>query len=272
MKKRRISLVGGTFAAIILLVLAFLLRLSVHRPAEVALPEPADTESGGERLPDAGQEAIRRVEVAPDTVQRVIDRLARPEHYSRTITAERYYSGGSGVAAAEVRAAYGWTRLDMTEGGETRHVITGAPAAQGSAEDARSYVWYGEETAYFSGAASISADEEQSIPTYEDILRLPSEAIAAADYRTLDTVNCIYVETYPDASGYKDRYWISVETGLLAAAERMRGESVVYRMAGLAVDTGTVTAEAFTLPDGTVLFDPAAMERTDERTDMENEG
>lgn len=56
--------------------------------------------------------------------------------------------------------------------------------------------------------------------TYEDILALPPERIAAADYRALEGVNCIYVETEPDEAGYVERYWVSVSSGLLAAAER----------------------------------------------------
>jgi len=250
-RKSRISLVGLAFAALLVLVIAFLLRISLHRPAEVVLPETAGEESRGDAVSDLAQEGVRRVEVTPETVQLVIERLARPESYSRTIVIERYWSGGSGQSTAEVRAAAGWMRLDVTENAETRHVITG---------DGQSWIWYGEDARYYSGAAPLTADEEQSIPTYEDILLLETGRIAAADYRSLDTVDCIYVETAPDEAGYTERCWIAVDTGLLAAAERLQGESVIYRMAGLSVSTGDVGADAFTLPDGELLFDPGARE------------
>ena len=246
-KRHRISLVGVAFAALLVLVVAFLLRVSLHRPTEVILAETGGAESGGDVVSDVGQESIRRVEVTPETVQLVIERLARPENYSRTVVVERYWSGGSGQSSAQVAVSGGWTRLDATGNGETRHVITGG---------GRSWVWYGEDEAYYAGASALSADEEQSIPTYEDILLLDTSAIALADYRMLDTTNCIYVETYPDAGGYVERYWIAVENGLLAAAERAQGETAVYRMAGLSVESGTASAEAFTLPDGTMLHDP----------------
>ena len=106
-------------------------------------------------------------------------------------------------------------------------------------------------------ASALTQDAEQGILTYEDILALPPERIAAADYRALEGVNCIYVETEPDEAGYVERYWVSVSSGLLAAAERECDGAVVYRMAALTVSYDGVDAEDFTLPNGTVLYEPA---------------
>ena len=106
-------------------------------------------------------------------------------------------------------------------------------------------------------ASALTQDAEQGILTYEDILALPPERIAAADYRALEGVNCIYVETEPDEAGYVERYWVSVSSGLLAAAERECDGAVVYRMAALTVSYDDVDAEDFTLPNGTVLYEPA---------------
>ena len=252
-KKRRISLVGVAFVALLLLVLTFLVRLTLHRSPEVRLPELESTESGGDVISEAGQESIRRVEVTPGTVQLVIERLARPDRYSRTVTIERYWSDGSGQMMAQVRVTDGWTRVDVTgENEELRHAITGG---------GRSWVCFGSEGPVYSGAAALSADEEQGIPTYEDILLLDPAAIAVADYRTLNDENWVYVETSPDASGYAERYWIAVANGLLTAAERLQGETVTYRMTGLATETGDVGVEAFQLPDGEALFRPSTGER-----------
>lgn len=112
----------------------------------------------------------------------------------------------------------------------------------------RTWVWYGGSELYYESAAAFTADEEQGIPTYEDILRLDKKRIAAADYRLLDTVDCIFVETAADDGGYIERYWVSVSNGLLCAAEKLQGEDVVYRMAGMSVDSGNVAEDAFTLP------------------------
>ncbi len=257
-RKRRVSALGVAFALLVGLVVFFFLRLSLHRPPPVALPTPEQTEQSGEVAPKTEQEALRRVEVTPLTVQLVIERLARPENYSRTILFERFWRGTSGVGTASVSADGGWTRVDQTNrNGETRHSIT-------SAEE--SWIWYGESDSVYRGAASVSADEEQSIPTYEDILRLDTAEISAADYRSLDGVSCIYVETVPDGDGYVNRYFIAVGTGLLASMERLRDGETIYRMTALGAERDTVGAAAFTLPDGTVLHDPGTNENG------ENEG
>ena len=252
MKKRRVSLIGAAFAVLIVLVLVFLLRLTAHRPPAVVLPETEGAQSGSGVILDEGRGAIQRVEVTPQTVQRVIECLARPENYSRTLTIERYWSGGSGLTSAAVYTAGGWTRVDVAEdGAETRHVITG---------DGRSWIWYGSDGRVFTGAAALSADEEQSIPTYEEILLLDTGRIASADYRTLGEVNCIYVETAQDASGYAERYWVSVDSGLLVASERDDGNRLIYRMMGLDVDIGGAEEQEFRLPNGEFLFRPSKAE------------
>ena len=77
----------------------------------------------------------------------------------------------------------------------------------------------------------------------ETILDLPVEDIAAADYRSVSDVNCIYVETVQDPEGYTQRYWVSVETGLLVASERLL-EETIYRMASL-TDLSTPSTDRF---------------------------
>lgn len=165
-----------------------------------------------------------RIAVRPDTVQSAIATLERPARYSRAITIERYYSGGSGVDRSSVSVDGAWMRVDTEQAsGAQSHTISNGE---------RTWVWYGGSELYYESAAAFTADEEQGIPTYEDILRLDKKRIAAADYRLLDTVDCIFLETAADDGGYIERYWVSVSDGLLCAAEKLQGEDVVYRMAG----------------------------------------
>ncbi len=246
MRKRRFSLFGIAFTVLIVLVIAFLLRLTMHRPPAVTLPETGDEQNAGDVVRESGGTAIRRVEVTPETVQRVIERLARPENYSRTVTLERFWTGGGGQTSATVSVMDGWTRVDAAEnGGEERHVITG---------EGKSWIWYGTDERFFTGAAAISADEEQGIPTYEDVLRLNTAYIKTADYCIFNGVNCIYVETAPADSDYSERWWVSVESGLLIAAERWEGEALVYRLTALEADLGGVDEQAFRLPNGELPF------------------
>ena len=247
MGKKKMTPVSMALGALILVVVAFMVRGSLRQPEKIVLPpEPTESEGGGET---AGEEIVRRVEVRPDTVQSVIAALTRPPAYTRTVTIERYWDGGSGVSTVTVSAADGWMRLDASSAGaQARHIIT---------DGETTWIWYGGSRRYISAASVLSQDAEQGIPTYEEVLSLPIERIAAADYRALESVNCIYVETAPDERGYTDRYWVSVDTGLLVAAERTQNETVVYRMAALSAELGGTDAEDFTLPDGTVLYEPA---------------
>lgn len=239
-------MLGVAFATLIVLVVAFLLRLTMHRPPSVTLPETTDLQSGEGVVQEAGQDALRRVEVTPQTVQRVIERLARPANYSRTITIDRFWTDGSGQMTATVYVLDGWTRVDTARiGAQTRHLITG---------DGKSWIWYGEDERVFTGAAAFSADEEQNIPTYEDVLRLNTASIAAADYRTFGGINCIYVETAADEAGYVECYWVSVDSGLLVAATRTEQGTLIYRMSGLEALVGGADEEAFRLPNGESLL------------------
>lgn len=247
MRKRRVTPIGAVFVALVLLVLLFVVRGALHHPAHVVLPQDASSSDVSDASLD--DSAVGRIAVRPDTVQSAIATLERPARYSRAITIERYYSGGSGVDRSSVSVDGAWMRVDTEQAsGAQSHTISNGE---------RTWVWYGGSELYYESAAAFTADEEQGIPTYEDILRLDKKRIAAADYRLLDTVDCIFLETAADDGGYIERYWVSVSDGLLCAAEKLQGEDVVYRMAGMSVDSGNVAEDAFTLPDGTVLHESA---------------
>ncbi|MBQ2829525.1 MAG: hypothetical protein IJF15_00675 [Oscillospiraceae bacterium] len=243
MKNQRLMPYYIGFGVLIVLVLAILALNTFRATPQITLPAPPDAleQGGSDAAVDDG--AYTRLSVTPETVQGVVETLARPKTYSRTILSETFWSGGSATSEIVVNVDGAYTSIAATlPDGTLRRTLT---------DGVRSCIWYGGSNRYFSAAAGdISADEEQGIPTYEEVIDLPTERIAAADYRMLSDVDCIYVETSPDELGYCERYWISVETGLLAAAEKLLGENTVYRMASLGMSE-TVAPDAFFLPDGT---------------------
>ncbi|MFQ9428659.1 MAG: hypothetical protein ACLR1M_08805 [Oscillospiraceae bacterium] len=166
MGKQKMTPIGIACILLVLLVVAFMVRRSLREPEKIVLPpEPSTTEPSG---PTVDNEAVDRVEVRPDTVQSAIEVLARPRVYTRTITVERYWSGGSGVSVITAAAADGWLRLDVTEtDGQTRHVITGDDAV---------YIWYGSSRKVYSGASALTQDAEQGILTYEGYPRAAAGA------------------------------------------------------------------------------------------------
>ena len=230
-------------SVLILVVVVVMGINSLHRNTEIVLPPEAG--ATGETGVD-GSGVLATVDITPGTVQKAIATMSRTDKYVRTVTVERLWSGGSSKEESTVYADGSFTRIDTKNAqGEVRHVL---------ADGKTTYIWYGTSRAYFSAAAGdVSLDEEQSLPTYETVLKADSDDIAAADYRELDGELCIYVETAENDIGIAERYWISLESGLLIAAEKLQQGEAVYRMAALSVSEALPANEHFTLPDGTVI-------------------
>ena len=243
--KRTQKLVTWGIVVLVVLVVLLMLVSNLRRSSRVILPDTStDTENSAEQPVEGSTLTV--VEVTPETVQAAIATLHRPEAYSRSVTVEYLWSGGSRSVEMNVFVSGGWSRTDRTmPDGQVRHTVTNGETT---------YIWYNDENEFFSGpAGTVTPDMEQAIPTYEDVLSLPVEEIAQADYRMVSDVRCIYVETAEDDWGYTQRYWVSVDTGLLVVAERLQEGETVYRMASLTADKSVPDAGTFTLPDGTVL-------------------
>ncbi|MBR0280223.1 MAG: hypothetical protein IJQ81_01370 [Oscillibacter sp.] len=225
------------------LTLVLSVRVVFRRTAYITLPDSIGLTGGGTR--PGGATAFSTLEVTPDTVQAVIATLSRETRYRRDVTVRRTWSGGSVDTALTVTVSGPWTRVDrVLTGGGVRHAITDGDVT---------YLWYdGDAQALRLPAGAVSADNEQLTPTYEDALRLPRERIALADYHRIESgIDCVYLETTPENSR-SERYWISVSTGLLVAAEiLLEGNAVYWMEAGEAEEP---SPDAFTLPDGTVLL------------------
>ena len=214
---------------------------------EIVLPgenSASDISDPGEGA--GGGNAVQRVEVTAETVGRVVDTLTRPESYSRTMTLTTFWSGGSGTITVESAVSGELVRTELTlPGGQVRHMLR---------TDESTYMWYNNERTYSTvRTGAFSQDEEQWIPTYEDLVALKPSEITDAGYEAYQQLDCIYAQTKEDDDGYAECYWVSVDTGLLVAAQRLQNGNEVYRMEGLEVSVSVPDAALFTLPDGTAL-------------------
>lgn len=248
MDRRNLNRIITLVLTMVIVLVALMLTGSLQRPARIVLP--AETTSPGQtsESPEDSAGALTQVAVTPATVQTAIETLARPELYRRTLSIQQVWSSGSGSWETIVTVSQPWTRTDRTlADGRIRHTITDGEST---------YIWYNTEPELFMApAGAITADAEQHIPTYEDVLLLPVRDIVAADYRTIgEQVNCIYVETAEDEYGYSLRYWVSVDSGLLVAAEKLQNGETTYRMWETAIDLAPSLRDEFTLPDGTNLI------------------
>lgn len=247
MDKRNLRRITWGFAVLAVLVVALMLISSLSRTSRITLPESSVSSEQQTEENQAGTNMPTVVEVTPQTVQAAIATLERPEEYRRSVTVEQFWNNGSGMYEIMVAVREGWTRTDRTmPDGRIRHTVT---------DGNTTYIWYNNQVPVRTiTAGEISADDEQTIPTYETVLELPVNKITIADYRTLSDVNCIYLETEEDADGYFLRYWVNVDTGLLVAAEKLLDGETVYRMAALSVEQAVPDEADFILPDGTRLL------------------
>ena len=225
--------------------------------AEIVLPTPLPS-GVGEGGPEAGG-LVQPVGVTPETVQNVIATLERPENYARTVTVE--LSTGedrTGTYTASVLVDGAWTSVwldhDFQPMGQQRTIVYCDPETG----EGTLYRWYGTGGDVVSWPVERGEDDlAQHIPTYEDVLDLDPEEIADAGFVSRDGAPCVYVEVSVEELGYLERYWVSTEDGLLAAAETTRDGVVVMRMSSTEADVlQAADAERFTLPDGTVLHRP----------------
>lgn len=237
---------------------------------EVSFAELPSAAGGKETLPPPFGDMVP-VSVDPETVQSVIRTLDRYTSYRRTLNVE-YLAGETvtGVLTVSVAVDGSWMRCDVTEGnGRTEHTILG---------DGFRWLWYGDETEYVRVRTDQSAsDLLQRVPTYEDVLELDPQRITAASYEVRGGLPCVFAEVSQPELGYLERFWVSVESGLLVASETVKNGETVYRMSSYEVesplyeeggslpgdgesplpgdgeDPSSSIRDIFTLPDGSVL-------------------
>lgn len=250
-KKRTIYAVLVALVVVLGLLYSFGMNL-FSEPPKLTLPnsDGLTSQEPGPGVP--GEEAGIAVRVEPKTVQGVIAKMSRYESYSRVVyVAYVWGDGESETLTSRVWEDDGWIRTNTEfPSGLIECSIVGPDGV---------WIWYlnedEEPNTYFSDSEyGKNADLMQRLPTYEDVLEIDTASITAADYVMYENQPCIYVESEHRELGYLYRYWISVNNGLLMAAETEKSGVTVYRMKSNEVSSPmSASRETFTLPDGTVL-------------------
>ena len=249
MSSKRISvMVLVMLLTAVLVIAAVLLITGLNRRTETVSLPPEHAVSAQEPAENAAapsREPIPAVEVSPETVRRVIATLSRSSEYTRTITADVYWSGGSSRTEIDVHISGEDTALTIT-GAQTKHVLI---------VDGTLYIWYEGDTEYYtadSAADSLRlADEYQMLVTWEDIVSLPDGAITDACYEEYEGENCIFVRYTSGRLGYVTNCRISLASGLVIQADIHDGSTLVYSMAASDPHFDPVPDTVFELPDGT---------------------
>ncbi|MCF0123512.1 MAG: hypothetical protein HUJ67_05310 [Ruminiclostridium sp.] len=235
----------GALVAAIGITVLIAVFVSFGLPALMGVPEVT--------LPELSQEAnaeysdFLSVEVTPETVQSVIATMERPKSYYREQAATLYWSGGSDTDKVRLWCEAGYVKTEVTSGWQTQHRLVGKDAL---------YLWYEGDKTYRKMDRKEGFDDlAQRIPTYEDVLKLDVEQIAAAGYETRNGSDCIYVEVRDEELNSRNLYWIEMATGLLYGAETWENDTKVYEMYATALWSPIEGDVCFALPDGTVLYE-----------------
>lgn len=246
-QKNRLLIVAAIVALMVAAIVASFGRaFFAARTPEVILPSPSAGSSGVSSAGNQEQD-YQRVEVTTQTVTGVIATLARPASYYRELTVETFWTGGSSTAQVQVWTDGGWSHSVQTlPSGAVRHDLTGGDTL---------YYWYDGDQQYVTAPADEkSSDLAQHIPTYETVLELEPGEITAAGYELRGDLPCILVEVQRSGSGLLQRFWVSVNNGLLVSAESEQDGELVYRMTAYTpVQSPCPASASFVLPDGETL-------------------
>ncbi len=244
-QKNRLMIVVAIVALMVAaIVTSFGRVLFAAKTSEVILPSSSAGPGGLSGSAGQGQD-YQRVEVTARTVTGVVATLARPSSYYRELTVETFWNGGSSTTQVQAWADGGWSHSVQTlPSGAVRHDLTG---------DDTLYYWYDGAQQYEKAPADEkSSDLAQHIPTYETVLELEPEEITAAGYELRGELPCILVEVR--RNGQDQRFWISVDNGLLVSAESEEEGQLVYRMTAYTpVQSPCPSGGSFSLPNGEVL-------------------
>ena len=246
-KKRQLIAIAVIFLIVGALFTSFGRSLFSLNTPSVELPTPDSTGDSSASLPSSGSDPYQTVAVTPETVQSVIATLARSDSYYRELTVESLWEGGSSSITVQVWSDEGWSHCrQVLPSGVVRHDLVG---------DGTLYYWYEGSHQYETAPADgASSDLAQRIPTYETVLELEPAAITGAGYELRGGLPCVYVEAALDEGRQVERYWVSVDSGLLVSAQRELEGKTVYRMTAYSdVQIPCPASASFSLPDGTAL-------------------
>ncbi len=226
-------------------VLAFVLLFSFFGSWHLSpdLPElPEEVQEGeGAENPD-----YVRLEVNRGNVKSVVEALNRPKSYYVESKCELFYDDKSAPFLRRRWVKEGVSRVDVLNsyGNLTMSLIL---------NNENAYYWYAGSARYVTlPKGEFKPENEQMMMDYTDLLALPDDSIQSAYLVRYEGEMCIYAEA-KKGSGNTEKYWISVNDGLLRLGQVLEGDKVVVSVSALAINTDVQTDDHFTLPDKTVI-------------------
>ena len=235
MKKKLTIILAAIIGAIIIAVVLFSVFSPGGEAPVISLPSPSSNSGNGDS---------RLVTVNPETVQTAISTLSRCEAYSREYTVTNYFQGGSTQSTIKVWHDGDKTKLQFEQDSTVKNTLF---------RDNMVYTWYDDDpgAVFTSSADSLSPqalDHSARIIYYEDLLSANSEQITDAGYIEKSGEYCVFAEYLSEDLNYVNRIYVSVDTGLLVAAEVYEGETLTYSMETVSTNLATPEDAVFSPP------------------------
>ena len=227
------------FTAIIGAIIIAVVLISVFSPGgeapKISLPSPSTNLGGGDS---------RLVVVNPETVQTAISTLSRCEAYSREYMVTNYYLDGSAQSTIKVWQDGEKFKIALSQDSTEKNILF---------RDNMVYTWYDDDpTAVFTSSTDSlkpqSLDHNARIIYYEDLLSANPEQIIDAGYLEKSGEYCVFAEYLSEDLNYVNRIYVSVNTGLLVAAEVYEGETLTYSMETVSTNLATPEDAVFSPP------------------------
>ncbi|NCC68068.1 MAG: hypothetical protein EOM14_07730 [Clostridia bacterium] len=233
---RKLSIIIAVFVGAIIITAVLFSVLSPGSDAPViSLPSPSSDDGGS----DTGL-----VSLNSETVQTAIATLSRCEAYSREYSVTNYSHGGSAKSIIKVWQDGERIKIALNQDSSVKNILF---------RDNTTYIWYDDDpgAVFTSNTGSYdlqSLDHSARLIHYEELLGADSEQIIDAGYVEKCGENCIFAEYLSEDLNYVNRIYVSVNTGLLVAAEVYKGEVLTYLMETVSTNLATPEDEIFAPP------------------------
>jgi len=220
----------------------------INAPEIVLPPEVSDNLSPGSNPGSEVTPAPEPVEITTENVLDLIAALERPVQYSAGYRVERFWENSGQTLLIDIWVLDGCQRIRICaeDGQPLEHYITNGDTT---------YLWNEGMAQYYKGATGeFSSDDNAQLPTYESIAEKGMEIIRCG-YEPLESTPCMFVETANEKLGITEKWWVSLDTGLLFAAQTWENGVLILDRTCREVLTGVVDRTRFLLPDGNSVFD-----------------
>lgn len=229
----------GIIAAVVLIIAAVLISTvsSRNKTPVISLPSPPANGNSSELGSDENS-----LDVTAETVCSALKILNRTENYSRTYTVKTLWEGGESEESISVWQKGDKVRMTISGKNKTKNLLILGDEL---------YIWYDNSVGFLKTTLDkegySSADSFARLITYEELFDTAPEDITDAGY--VDKLNqpCIFAEYISDGD-YVNRIYVSVDTGLLVASEKLKNGKEVITMATTSTELITPADSVFAVP------------------------